>query len=246
MNSVTIRVIGCGDAFGSGGRLNTCFHVSTKGFQFLIDCGATSLVGLKANGIVLQDIDLITITHFHGDHYGGLPFFLLQSAVYGRKKPLYIISPPGCKERVTQLLELLYPGTAVLQKLQVDFIEYQAYHTIETHFLTLKALPVIHTEAALPHGLRISVGNKVISYSGDTEWTEELVELSRDADLFICECNFFTSNIRGHLNYHTLRQNLSRLNFRHILLTHFDNEMLDKLNLIDLDYATDGRLIVVD
>lgn len=246
MSSVTITVIGSGDAFGSGGRMNTCFHVKTASFQVLIDCGATSLVGLKSNGININDIELIAITHFHGDHYGGLPFLLLQSAVYGRKKPLYIVSPPGCKERVIELLHLLYPGSQVLEKLSVEFIEYQPYDIIETQFLRIKVYPVKHTKAALPHGLRISIDDKVISYSGDTEWTEELLELAKDSDLFICECSFFSRSIRGHLSYQTLITHLSSLVCKHILLTHFDSEMLDKLGQIDLDCATDGRVIVLD
>ena len=42
-----LRFVGCGDAFGSGGRFNTCFHVSSERVNFLIDCGASSLPALK-------------------------------------------------------------------------------------------------------------------------------------------------------------------------------------------------------
>ncbi len=72
-----LRFVGCGDAFGSGGRANTCFHVTGNAVNFLIDCGASSLPALKSCGIVRNDIELILITHFHGDHFAGLPIFLL-------------------------------------------------------------------------------------------------------------------------------------------------------------------------
>ncbi len=68
-----VRFVGCGDAFGSGGRQNTCFHVTGASSNFLIDCGASSLPALKRCGIVRNDIELILITHFHGDHFAGLP-----------------------------------------------------------------------------------------------------------------------------------------------------------------------------
>jgi ribonuclease BN (tRNA processing enzyme) len=69
-----LRFVGCGDALGSGGRFNTCFHVTGDSVNFLIDCGASSLPALKRLGIAREAIDLILITHFHGDHFGGLPF----------------------------------------------------------------------------------------------------------------------------------------------------------------------------
>ena len=63
-----VQFVGCGDALGSGGRFNTCFHVTGDAANFLIDCGASSLVALKHFGIAREPIDVILITHFHGDH----------------------------------------------------------------------------------------------------------------------------------------------------------------------------------
>ncbi len=65
-----LTVIGSSDAFGSGGRLQTCFHVTHPGGQFLIDCGATSLIGLARQGIDPNGISAIFISHLHGDHFG--------------------------------------------------------------------------------------------------------------------------------------------------------------------------------
>jgi ribonuclease BN (tRNA processing enzyme) len=66
-----LQFIGSGDAFGSGGRFNTCFHVTGSHINFLIDCGASSLIALKKNLINLNDIQTIFITHFHADQFGG-------------------------------------------------------------------------------------------------------------------------------------------------------------------------------
>lgn len=243
--TLTLTVIGSGDAFGSGGRLNTCFHVQTSGTQLLIDCGATTLSGLKQRGIRVEDIEVIAITHFHGDHYGGLPFFLLDYARQNPANPLTIISPPGCKERVQSLLDLLYPGSLQLDNLAVDFIEYQPNEVVKTNNLVIQTFPVVHVAAAIPNALRIKIGNKIISYSGDTEWTPDLVELARSADLFICQCNFYEKVSKGHLDYQTLLQHLPTLSCKRIWLTHFDAEMLDNLDKIDLEYAEDGKQILI-
>lgn len=104
-----LKILGCGDAFGSGGNLNTCFYVETSKIKFLIDCGATGLISLKKYKIEPSDIDYIFISHFHGDHFGGLPFIMLDHFRKPRTKALYIVGPKGIKEKTLVCLELLYP-----------------------------------------------------------------------------------------------------------------------------------------
>src|SRR2546423_15116138 len=73
-----LRFVGSGDAFGSGGRLQTCLYLSGRGEPMLIDCGASSMVGLKAAGIEPNELGWVVITHLHGDHFGGLPLLVLD------------------------------------------------------------------------------------------------------------------------------------------------------------------------
>lgn len=245
MTELKLKVVGCGDAFGSGGRLNTCFHIQSAAGNFLIDCGASSLPGLNHHGINTNDIDAIVISHFHGDHYGGIPFLLLDAAIYGRAKKIQIISPPGGEQRISTLLDLLYPGTSVLEKLNVEFLEYCAGKVSLVEHFSVEAFEVIHAEKALPHGVRIEIEGKVIAYSGDTSWTDTLMPLSDGADLFICECNFFSTKVKGHMNYLELEKKLSEFSCKRILLTHFDQEMLDRLDRLKPGYLTDGMEIMV-
>jgi len=245
MSLVQLKVIGCGDAFGSGGRLNTCFYVKTASSRFLIDCGASTLPALKHHRISVDHIDAIMISHFHGDHYGGVPVLLLDAAISGRTKKLQIISPPGGEQRISALLDLLYPGTPVLEKLHVEFLEYADDKMLKTAHFSVLAFPVIHSEKALPHGLRIEVSGKVIAYSGDTSWTVALHPLSDGADVFICECNFFSTQVKGHMNYIELEKRLPEFSCKRMLLTHFDQEMLEKLEYLKLGYLTDGMELIV-
>ncbi len=73
-----VRFAGSGDAFGSGGRWQTCIHLSGEGQVLLVDCGVTSLVALKAQGLDPDAVDSVAVTHLHGDHFGGLPFLILD------------------------------------------------------------------------------------------------------------------------------------------------------------------------
>lgn len=243
MDEIVITIIGCGDAFAGGGRLQTCFHVHSPDTNLLIDCGATAYYGLKKQGIAIREIDIIIISHFHGDHYGGVPFLLLEEAIRGREQPLTIISPPSGRERITKLLDILYPGTGVMEKLNLLFKTYPKDGVLQADHLEITAYPVVHSPDTLPHGIRIDIGQHTIGYSGDTEWTPLLIELARDADLFLCECSFFESEVNGHMNYQTLLAYDSQLTYKRILLTHLDTEMLDNLERVTHPCAEDGLQI---
>lgn len=246
-DEVKLVFLGCGDAFGSGGRLNTCFHVHAPSTRFLIDCGASSLVALHRNGLTTDDIDTILVTHFHGDHYGGLPFVFLDAAKQRkRRRPLTVVTPQGGEQRTRQLMEALYPGTsALMDDLDLRFVPYQSHQSLDVDGLSVSTFPVIHSDEALSHGLRITVDKRVIGFSGDTIWTEELVGIADGADLMICECNFFETQTPVHLDYRTLEQHLPELTARRIILNHLGDEMLARRGQVALECADDGMAVAV-
>src|SRR5919206_4449650 len=106
-----LRFLGSGDAFGNGGRFQTCFLLSGAGDSLLIDCGATSLTALKAAGVEPNDIGTVVLTHLHGDHFGGLPFLVLDGQFRRRERALTVAGPPGTPARVDAALDVLVPGS---------------------------------------------------------------------------------------------------------------------------------------
>src|SRR5713101_1814245 len=107
-----LQFVGSGDAFGSGGRFNTCCHVASGELNFLVDCGASSLVAMKRFGIDCNSIDLIVLTHYHADHCGGVPFLILDAQYVSRRtRPLTIAGPPPVKEWFAHQMEAAFAGS---------------------------------------------------------------------------------------------------------------------------------------
>ena len=244
MKEITLKVIGCGDAFASGGRNHSCFFLTINRTGVLIDLGGSAFAGLKQHSVDQNQVDYIIISHLHGDHYGGLPYFLLDAGVRKRTKVLTVVGPKGLRDKVHALLALLYPGTRVMDKLQIRFISFEASKPLEFPDFRLLALPVIHSKATDPHGIRIEAQQKVIAYSGDTEWTPALLDLAERADLFICECNFYQSHISGHLSYRVLQQHLSDITAERVCLSHLGPDMLAHLQNVQVECLEDGQIII--
>jgi len=243
-----LTVIGCGDAFGSGGRLQTCYHVDTGSRRFLIDCGASTLIGLAREKLDPNAVDTILISHLHGDHFAGLVWWLLHGQhVSKRTSPLTITGPVGIRERFIAAAEALFPrSTEVPGRFAMTFLEYAREQRLVLGDLAVTPFEVLHPSGAPPYALRIEVGGRILSFSGDSEWVETLVPAGRDADLFIVECYNFGRESRYHMSWQTIAANLPRVAAKRVMLTHMNASMLanrDQATGPDIVHAEDGLVL---
>lgn len=239
-----LRVLGCGDAFGSGGRLNTCFHVTAPATCFLIDCGASALIAMRRFGVDPNGIETVFLTHLHGDHFGGLPFLILDAQLVSRRTaPLTVAGPPGLGERLPALMEAMFPGSsAVKRKFTLHVIEVPPQIPVEINGVTVTAFPVEHPSGAPSYALRLGVEDKVLCYTGDTQWVDALVAAARGADLLIAEAYTAERPVRYHLDLATLRRHLPEIGARSVLLTHMSPDMLGR-DVEGCETAEDGRVV---
>ena len=238
-----LTIAGSGDAFGSGGRLNTCFRRQTAKATLLIDCGASALPALKGLKLDPNQIDGIVLSHLHGDHFGGVPFLLLDGQFARREKPLLIAGPPGTKERLHVLMEVVFPKSTG-SKWKYTWEVHEIPLGVETDVLGHSVLTaeVIHQSGAPSTALRLSDGAKVFAYSGDTEWTDALLPIARNADLFVCECYGYSGKLTGHMVWDVLKSRIGDLRARQLMLTHMGPTMLAQID----DAKAAGVLIAAD
>ncbi|MBV9347897.1 MAG: MBL fold metallo-hydrolase [Pseudolabrys sp.] len=223
-----LTVIGCGDAFGSGGRSNTCFLLDTAKGRVAVDCGASAPVALKAHKVDFNTVDAVVLSHLHGDHFGGLPFILLDAQFRARReRPLLIAGPPGTRSRLDALLEVFFPkSTGTKWKFRWSVQEIAVGIPDEVLGHALVTAEVIHQSGAPSTALRLADGRKTFAYSGDTEWTDALIPIAREADLFICECYEVAGKLAGHMTWETLHAKLPQLGARRTMLTHMNANMI--------------------
>lgn len=226
-----LTIIGSGDAFGSGGRFNTCFHVAAADATILVDCGASSMVGLRATNIDPNAIDGIVLSHLHGDHFGGIPFLLLDAQHISRRtRPLVIAGPPGTKDRVPVLMEAMFAGsTGSKWRFPWEVRDIPVATPTEVLGFTVESAEVIHASGAPSTALRLAGHGKVLAYSGDTQWTDALLPIARGADLFITECFDYDRDLTGHLNWKTVSARLADFAARRVMVTHMNTSVLARL-----------------
>jgi ribonuclease BN (tRNA processing enzyme) len=244
-----LQILGSGDAFGSGGRLNTCFMVQRDAASFLIDCGASAMIAIRRFGVDPNQIGAIFLTHLHADHFGGLPFFILDAQLVSRRtRPLAIVGPRGTTAGLHALMEACFPGSAsVDRRFSVEVIEIEPDTPTPVHGVqaTLNGYLVTHPSGSPSLGLRIECDGRVIAYTGDTEWVENILSIGRGSDVLFAEAYWFDRKVRFHLDFATLRDNLPAIAAKKVILTHMSPDMLsrDSEALAGCQPADDGLII---
>lgn len=215
-----VTVLGSGTAVPLSDRASPGLLVHVADESLLLDGGTGTLHQLARAGVTLEALDRVLYSHYHPDHVGDFPhlLFALRSPEIGRQRPLWVGGPPGLG-RHYDLLGQLYgpwvsslPFVLELQELKPETIDWGAWR------LTARSVP--HTDASLAY--RIDTHSGSIVYSGDTDYSEDLIALAQGADLFILECAFPEGQkVKGHLTPSLAGEMAARAGVKALLLTHF-------------------------
>jgi ribonuclease BN (tRNA processing enzyme) len=217
--------------------------VRSRVSTFLIDCGVTSLIGMRRLGFQPNEIDTVFVSHLHGDHFGGLPWLLVDALyVSNRNRPLIVTGPKGVEARFLTAAEALYPNiTTTKRGFELSFVEYEERTPLAIGGVSVTPFEVKHPSGAPPYALRFEIDGKVLAFTGDTGWVEVLGDVAQGADLFISECFQYDVTLPIHLDYATIDANYRRLGAKRVLLTHMGEAMLANIGKVD-----PARYVVAD
>jgi ribonuclease BN (tRNA processing enzyme) len=237
--------VGTSDAFGAGGRRQSAILVRAEAGSVLLDCGMTTNTGLEALSIPRDELDAILVSHYHGDHFGGIPPLLL-SCLYAdrRRRPLVIAGPTGIERRVRELARHL--GFSLEGRdwtFPIEFVELATDRGQRAGPAAVRAFETFHQPEVAPHGLVLDVGGRRIAFSGDTGWFDGLPGQVAGADLFVCECTLLEAEFEYHLSLEELVERKGHFDVNRLVVTHLGPEMAARRGACELETADDGLVI---
>jgi ribonuclease BN (tRNA processing enzyme) len=211
-----MTVLGGVGAWPAAGQACSGYLVEDEGFRLLIDPGYATLPHLLQH-VEARDVDAVLVSHGHPDHCADLNPLLRARALDVEPAPrLSVYALPGSLDRV---LALDRPGMLDDARAVRAFTAGQRFEigpfTVDTW--------------ALPHfvpnaGLRLTAGGTVLAYTGDTGPCKELVDLARDADLFLAEASYPdqvpAESARYLSSARQAGEHASRAGVRSLMLTH--------------------------
>jgi len=220
-----LSFLGSGNAFTPGGRYWSSFLLNGR---YLFEAPPTLLPHLKRLGVPPADIRAVFISHFHGDHFLGLPFLLLEYLhLTPRREDLYIVGPPGVEGMIEGVAEMAFPNLS-----HADAGYHRRYLEVGPNGqqtlddLCFQAFPTKHAgEKLASFGYRLRLAEKVLAYTGDTELCDELFALAAGADVLVLDCNYSQGKGPEHLSFAEVPEVRKRLPLSTtIILTHLEAE----------------------
>jgi ribonuclease BN (tRNA processing enzyme) len=245
---VTVTMLGTGDAFSAGARSHSGYLIDAPGARVLLEAGPDVLRSLKRERIAPESIDVVLISHLHGDHFAGLVYLLLEYCYESpRATRLVVAGPRNLESRVRAAMRAMYP--------RLDWSPAERWlawrvlapgRAAAFGAVRVEAIRSPHTDFDVSLSLKIAAGGRTIVFTGDTAWNDELIPFSRGADLLLTECTFYDGG-RGarHIRYTELAANRARFEVGRILLTHLGREMLQPSLKLDMELAFDGMRLAL-
>ncbi len=219
--SLEVTILGSGTIIPTADRRSTSLVIARGGELYLFDCGPGTLDALEEEGLTFRDLKRVFLTHYHPDHTLGIGHLLAAlrlDGMMGGNGSITIFGPPGLDDFIERWHSLYH--STVLEDASLDLIEVEGGDVYTWNGVDVRAATVEHdNHTALAY--RFGVEGKSVVYTGDTEYTESLVEFSKDADLLIAECSLPDDRqMPGHMTPSSVGKLAERAGAGRVVLVH--------------------------
>ena len=201
-----LTVLGCSGTYPGPDSPCSGYLVEHDGFRLVLDLGPGALGPLQ-RAIGLLDVDAVYVSHLHADHCTDLVGMSYARRYHpdGMPPPLPLYGPAGLADRLREVYDVHEVPVGRQEIGPFTVTTARMNHPVECH------------------GIRVEAGGRTLVYSGDTARTPRLVELARDADLFLCEASWPEApDLPGglHLTGREAGQHAAQAGAKRLLLTH--------------------------
>lgn len=164
--------------------------------QILLDCGFTTPHQYFKLHPSPEELDLVWISHFHGDHFLGVPLLILRFWEMNRQNPLTIVGQNGIADKIFQALELAYPG--LQDRLGFPLVFKEISPETPQHIDDIEWQTAFNEHSQPCLSLRLNQDNRSLFYSGDGRATPATLLLAAGCDIIIHEAYRLQEDTPGH------------------------------------------------
>lgn len=239
-----LHILGSGTCIPSQRRGSAGYVLRLQDSVLLLDCGNGTTWKLENTGIDYLDIDKILITHFHPDHTSDLVPFLFGTKYNmerKRNKPLQVMGPEGFREFFLSLNNT-FNNWLDFDQLLISEVQESRLITDE-YELIWTTTP--HTDNSIAY--RIASDGKILVYTGDTDYSEEIAEFARGCDLLLIECAYPEGKkVEGHLTPEEVSSIINAALPGKTVITHMYPECDQSDLLKQIKKYTDSNVILAE
>jgi ribonuclease BN (tRNA processing enzyme) len=212
-----LTILGSGTCVPSLKRNASGYFLEQDGYSILVDCGSGTLLQLEKAGKQYKNIDAVFITHSHPDHFADLlPFMhaLLATPGFRREEPLALFSSGSFLAYFEKAVISLLTG---LRDLPLTLAE--AEDSFDCGPFRVSSAATLHSADSL--AFRFENSGRSVVFTGDADYDQGIIALSKDADVLIADCSFPDAlKVKGHFSSRECGLVAQRAGVKKLVLSH--------------------------
>ena len=249
---IEVTLLGSGGATPYLQRTTPMIALNVNTDIILFDCGSGATQRLAQAGIKAGSLNSLFFTHFHADHCVDFPIIVLTSYLEGRNAPLKVYGPKGTISFVELMLNDLFSyiprliSNILEVEFKIDVFEVEPLQTIQFHNYIVKVGAAKHSANSLCY--RVDTGIESVAFSGDTEYSQDVINIAHDCNLLIHECPFPENfgATPGHTSPSQVGQIAKKANANSVVIIHLFEEVLGNEDQMrnEIQKNFDGEVII--